>query len=511
MHARETARIASTDLAKRSVYARTQGAGHAKAPAGDEKMTTNPSMNAIVTCLLILTLVPGAMAATTANAVTIACDFPGEMIEAGETATFDLTVTNMGDMKTCALNSWTYFDDTNWKIRFVDDDRDVYKMYLPAQESKTIRLVVESPGYAPVGEYPIRVGVGDGKIWLYIRITQTHSGETGNLVLTAVDKEGAVVKGADVGIYTGDERIEGMLTTAEGKVSIDAPMGVYTVAVTKAGYQPWSKGKVEIRIGQTTDLGIVPLDKENFYADVRVKSPSLMATVGSTPQYEIVLKNVGRADDTYVLGVEGLPDQWYARFKEAQDATEDLTEAYMPAGDEKTLYLEVIPPYSVGVGEYNLTAVIQSAARSYEENLTLRLRGTYDLQMYSPSYRSEISPGDTTSFPLTLTNGGTGGTLTNVNINISAPEGWQATVDTPLIASLGPGERTKVTMTVIPPADIVAGEYKLIAQVKCDQAEEKDEFRVVVQEHSYIAFIGLLVVLGVVGGLWYMFRKYGRR
>ncbi|MDK2974112.1 MAG: hypothetical protein PWP08_483 [Methanofollis sp.] len=474
-------------------------------------MITKYSMYAAAICIIALALVPGATAAATSNVVAITCDFPGEMIEAGETATFDLTVANTGDTKTCEINSWTYFDDTDWKIRFVDGDRDVYKMYLPAAESKTIRLIVESPGYAPVGEYPIRVGIGNGNIWLYVRITRTHGDETGNLILTVVDKEGTVVQGADVGIYNGDDRIEGMLTTAEGKVSIGAPMGVYTVAIAKEGYQPWSKKTVEIRIGQTTDLGIVPLDKENFYADVRVKSPSLVTTVGSTPGYEIVLKNVGRVDDTYRLGVKGLPDQWYARFKEDRDATEDVTEAYIPAGEEKTLYLEVIPPYSVDVGEYNLTAVIESAARSYEENLTLRLRGTYDLQLYSRSYRSEIGPGDSTGFDLTLTNGGTGGTLTNIGVNISAPEGWRATVDTPTIASLGPGERTTVAVTVIPPADIVAGEYKLIARVACDQAEEQDEFRVVVKEQSYIAAIGLLVVLGVVAGLWYMFRKYGRR
>jgi len=41
---------------------------------------------------------------------------------------------------------------------------------------------------------------------------------------------------------TGGERVEGMLTTAEGKVSIGAPMGTYTVKVTKPGYRPWEKG-----------------------------------------------------------------------------------------------------------------------------------------------------------------------------------------------------------------------------------------------------------------------------
>jgi len=64
---------------------------------------------------------------------------------------------------------------------------------------------------------------------------------------------------------------------------------------------------------------------------------------------------------------------------------------------------------------------------------------------------------------------------------------------------------------VVPPADIVAGEYKVVAQVKSDQAEGEDEYRIVVEEQSYVAILGLLVMAGVVAGLWYMFKKYGRR
>jgi len=68
-----------------------------------------------------------------------------------------------------------------------------------------------------------------------------------------------------------------------------------------------------------------------------------------------------------------------------------------------------------------------------------------------------------------------------------------------------------VQVTVVPPADIVAGEYKIVALVKSDQAEGEDEYRVVVKEQSYVAILGLLVMAGVAAGLWYMFRKYGRR
>lgn len=467
----------------------------------------------ILLILLIAALaVPGATAAQGGTMQTeIRCDFPGEMIEAGDTAVFDLAVTNRGDTGTCLLNYWTFRGTDNWKIRFEADDREVYRMLIPAGETKTVRLVAETSGHAAVGEYPIRVGIGEGTIWVYVKVTKTHSGEAGTLEATVVDKEGNVVKGADVGLYDRDTRIEGMLATAEGKVSIGAPMGTYTVKVTRPGYRPWEKKNVEIRIGQTVDLGIVPLEKENFFAEVQVKSPSRVSAIGASPQYEMTLKNAGRNDDTYTLAVQGLPEQWYARFKESSGATEEVSEIYVPSGEEKTLYLDLIPPYSVNVGEYNFTAVIGSSAREYEENLTLRLRGSYDLRTYAKSYRHEINRGDTLTFDMTVTNAGVGGALTNIGINMSAPEGWRVTVDPASAASLEAGERATVQVTVIPPADIVAGEYKVIALAKCDQDEEEDEYRIVVKEQSYVAVLGLLVMAGVGAGLWYMFRKYGRR
>ncbi len=459
--------------------------------------------------LIVALAIPGAAAQTLQT--EIRCDFPGELIEAGDTAVFDLSITNRGNTGTCLLNHWTYRGTDDWKIRFVDGDRDVYRMLIATGETKSVRLLVETSGHAAVGEYPLRVGIGEGIIWVYVRVTKTHTGEVGTLEATVVDKEGNVVRGADITLYDGEKEVEGMLTTAEGKVSIGAPMGTYTVRVTKPGYRSWEKKDVEIRIGRSTDIGIVALDKENFFAEIRVKSPSRVASVGSNPQYEMTLKNVGRNDDTYTLSIQGLPEQWYARFRESREATEEVSEIYVSSGEEKTLYIDFIPPYSVDVGEYNFTALIGSAARQYEEDLTLRLRGSYSMRTYAKSYRHEINRGDTLTFDVTITNAGVGGALTNVGLNMSAPQGWRASVDPATIASLEPGERATVQVTVIPPADIVAGEYKVISLAKSDQAEGEDEYRIVVKERSYVAILGLLVMAGVAVGLWYVFRKYGRR
>jgi len=81
------------------------------------------------------------------------------MIEAGDTAVFDLSVTNRGDTGTCHLNYWSYRGTDGWKIRFVDNnDREVYRMLIPAGETKPVRLLVETSGDAAVGGVPDQGG-----------------------------------------------------------------------------------------------------------------------------------------------------------------------------------------------------------------------------------------------------------------------------------------------------------------------------------------------------------------
>jgi len=60
----------------------------------------------LLALILIAALaVPGAAAVQSGTLQTdIRCDFPGELIEAGDTAVFDLAVTNRGDTGTCLLN-----------------------------------------------------------------------------------------------------------------------------------------------------------------------------------------------------------------------------------------------------------------------------------------------------------------------------------------------------------------------------------------------------------------------
>lgn len=443
--------------------------------------------------------------------VEIRCDFTAQMIEAGDTATFELTLVSHGDTATYNLRWWAYREAKNWDIKFKGGNKEVYKTLLPAGSTKTVTLAVETPGDAKVGESLIHVDIGDGRITLYVKITETHKGEKGTLALTVTDKDGDSIKGATVNVYNRNKFVDYAKTTVEGKIELELEKGEYTAEIVKEGYHAKETKDFKIRIGRKTDIGIISLEQKEFYAEVSSKSPSKTAMVGENPLYQIKIKNSGKADDTYRLDIEGLPGDWYCRYKETEEGKEDISELFIGSGEEKTLYLEFVPPYDVEIGGYNFTSLIQSSTGQYELELTLNVRGSYKMRLYSRRLSYEVKRGERASIELTASNAGKGGTITNIKPEISAPEGWTATIDPKEVTSLRPGESETFTMKITPPGDITPSDYKVAVKIKSDQLEEEEDFRIIVEESSNVALYGVIIIVIVMLALAFMFRKYGRR
>lgn len=446
--------------------------------------------------------------------VSIKCGVPGQIIEAGETASFDLTVSDSGQNSNRRLWYETFDGKKyDWEIRFMDGDNEVNKLSIPHEESRKIRLVVDTSSDTPPGEYSIRLHIGDGWYWVYVTISKSHAGELGTLEMTVADKDGEKVKGATIFVTRkGEHRpYDQIMSTADGSVSAELPPGRYNLLIGKTGYKNVEKNDIRIKGGIITKAGTVMLDKSLFAADTTIKSPSITVSTGENPRYELVLRNVGKSDDTYRLGVEGAPDGWYVRYRESAASAADISEVFVKSGEEKTLVIEAIPPYGTATGDYILTSTIDSSQAAYAENLTAKIRGSYDLRVYASQYQYDVNKGDSLVFDLVLTNAGTAGTLTNVGVRVSAPDGWSADVEPKTIAGIQNGERKTVKLRIAPPANIVASEYKIEVKVKSDQAEKSDAFRVTVREQSLVAVFGLVMIVVLAGGVYYMFRKYQRR
>ncbi len=484
-----------------------------------ERTGTNPLfILTLLTCAAVFILLPQPAAADLTKSpdtyVTISCELPGQIIEAGETATFPLNVVNYGQDNNKRL-WYESFDSAknDWEVRFMDGETEINKLSLRPNGSKAITLEVETSSDTPAGEYSVRVHIGDGWYWVYVTISKTHKGEKGTLQLSVVDKDGEKIKGATVALVRNTDRVtsDQVMSTADGKVSADVEPGKYMLRINRDGYKEVEKKDVRIKGGITTDAGTVMLEKSLFAAEVTINSPVLTTTADGKPRYEMTLRNIGKSDDTFRLGAEDLPQGWYVRYEAKAVHGTDISEIYVKSGEEKGLVIEAIPPHDVAVGDYRIPLVIDSSAASYAENLTAKIKGSYDLRVYAEKYQYPVNKGDPLTFSIKLTNAGNAGTLTNVKTVISAPDGWSAEITPDTIAGIPSGESAVVNLRIVPPGNIVASEYKISVKVTSDQTEKNDDFRVVVKEQSLVAVFGVLLLALIAGGVYYMFRKYSRR
>ena len=444
----------------------------------------------------------------------IKCDVPGKVIEAGETVSFNLIVTNNGPEIYRKLWYETFDGKRlDWKMKFVDDTNEINLLAIDQYASKNITFIAETSSDTPPGEYTVRLHVGDGWYWLYITVSKSHAGEKGTLEMKVVDTEGEKVKGVIIelvpeNVFAPTVRL---MSAADGSVNARVADDKYTMKISKVGYVPFERKDVTIKGGITTNAGTIMLEQSLFAADLVVKSPAITTSIGKNPRYVMMIRNIGKSDDTYRFASAGSPDGWYVRFHESGTDGSDVSDIYLKSGDDKTLDVEAIPPYGVQTGDYNFSVSVESSDTVYIQNLIVKIRGNYDMKLYAEKYRYEVNKGDVVTFPITVANGGDAGALTNVKIDVGAPEGWEAEITPKTVASIQPDEKNTITIKVTPPANIVASEYKITVKVTSDQTEQSDEFHILIKEQSMIAGVGVLVVGLVCGGVYYMFRKYKRR
>ncbi|MCL0073340.1 hypothetical protein M1O50_00365, partial [Dehalococcoidia bacterium] len=90
--------------------------------------------------------------------IDIRSDFPGQIIEAGDTAVFPITITNPKPRRIDhRIQYWAFGEAREWDIRFEAMGRNIHRLSIPPRESRTVNVVVETPGDAPIGEHRIDV------------------------------------------------------------------------------------------------------------------------------------------------------------------------------------------------------------------------------------------------------------------------------------------------------------------------------------------------------------------
>ncbi|CAJ36938.1 COG1470 family protein [Methanocella arvoryzae] len=256
----------------------------------------------------------------------------------------------------------------------------------------------------------------------------------------------------------------------------------------------------------------VQITSINQSAEVSTKVTSKIASIGDKIYYDIWIKNLQPKENIYKLAVTGLPENWYYRYKESTVSIEEMAETVIPAGGEKTLVLEIVPPNSVQAGEYNFTAAVTTPdGQVIAKDLNLRLKSSVDMSMTSSKLAYSAKPGESFNIDVYVTNTGNGAALTNVGLETTAPEGWLVQVTPNSTNSIKAGQTQTFRVKVTPPGNIVASDYDITIKAKSDQASKEKDYRITITVDSYIPYIGGAIIVLVVAGLFIVYRKYGRR
>ena len=181
------------------------------------------------------------------------------------------------------------------------------------------------------------------------------------------------------------------------------------------------------------------------------------------------------------------------------------------AGESVTISVTAKAPADATAGTYPITVDATSGDKTAHADLSIEITGSYSLTLTTPDGRlnTSASAGGTTDLSVVVTNTGTAD-VAGVALSANAPTGWTITFDPPTVTVPANGN-IQATAHLKPSADAIAGDYVATFRANSPNASASADIRVTIETSLLWGAVGLGLIVLVLGGLWWTFRRYGRR
>ena len=304
---------------------------------------------------------------------------------------------------------------------------------------------------------------------------------------------GSVVDGAYV-----DPKAPPEVTLAVN-IPKDATAGTSTIRVVATGVSGADTLPLSIRVAAAA-AGDVTLTSD---------FPELKGPSTASFTFNLTLTNGTPTESQFSMDATG-PDGWTVAVKPAGQA--QATSTVVPAGGSTSITASVTPAPDVAAGSFPITVSVSGAGKTVTTPLTVTITGTFSLAASTPDkvLSTTANAGTAKPFQITVTNTGTA-PVTAVTPSASAPTGWTVTFAPESVASIAPGATETLTATITPSADAIAGDYALTITTKGAEATSDVAIRVRVETPQVWWIAGVLLIVAVFAGLYWVFRTYGRR
>lgn len=261
------------------------------------------------------------------------------------------------------------------------------------------------------------------------------------------------------------------------------------------------------------NLAVLPLkvtvaEEGTFRSEFTTQRPNMEGNSNSTFTFSADLRNMTADEQLYALR-SNMPRGWNVSFK--ADGRQ-VSSVKVGPNQHQSITIEVDPPDVIEAKSYKVPVIASTSSTSAELELEVVIKGSYAIDLTTPTglLSTGITAGKTRRVELNVVNKGSA-PLTNVKFYHSAPINWDVTFDPKTIDRLEPGEQSQVFATISADEKAIAGDYVVTMESKTPEVSSKAAFRVSVKTPVLYGWLGVLVIGGALGGVYTLFRKYGRR
>jgi uncharacterized repeat protein (TIGR01451 family) len=260
----------------------------------------------------------------------------------------------------------------------------------------------------------------------------------------------------------------------------------------------------------TLPLQIVIAQQAGGTVELTTDFPDLKGSSTATFPFTLDLHNNTPNQLVFTLQATG-PAGWTVTAVPAgQSQAASLT---VPAGSSSSVDVSATPPSNVQAGSYQLNVqAVGPGGRNAQKQLTVEITGKVSMSLTTPDQvlSTQATAGDTKSFIVLVENNGTA-PLTNVSLSATAPSGWHVTFDPTSVTSVAPGQNANVTAKIQPSGDAISGDYDITMQASTTDASQSMDVRVTVETSPLWGVVGAVLIIAAIGGLYGVFRRFGRR
>lgn len=259
----------------------------------------------------------------------------------------------------------------------------------------------------------------------------------------------------------------------------------------------------------TLDLGLRVVEQTADAFELTTDFETLRGATDDTFRFDLTLSNRSGQEGTFALAAAG-PQGWNVS---ASPSTEQQAATVtVDAGGQSTINVEADPPDGVTAGTYEIGVEATGEGTTLQSALTVEITGTSSMTLSTADERLNASgtAGDTGTVTVTVTNDGNA-PLQGVDLSASPPSNWDVTFDPSTFDNIPAGQSAQAIARITPSGDAIAGDYVVTIDASTEGGEDSMELRYTVETSGWWGLVGILVIVAAVGGLFWVYRRYGRR